>query len=143
MLAGMFGMGAGWANVPVLNLLMGAPLKVAAGTSSFILSLVDSAAAWVYLIEGAVLTVIAVPSVIGMMIGARIGARLLTVLKASVVRKLVLALLLFAGAARAAEGPRDLELRTQRCRNTNPPIPCRSSNCFMHGCSTSRRSSAS
>ena len=41
-LAGLFGMGAGWANVPVLNLVMGAPLKVSAGTSSFILSLVDS-----------------------------------------------------------------------------------------------------
>ena len=103
-LAGMFGMGAGWANVPVLNLLMGAPLKVSAGTSSFILSLVDSAAAWVYMIEGAVLMVIAVPSVIGMMIGARIGARLLTVLKASVVRKLVLVLLLFAGLRALLKG---------------------------------------
>jgi uncharacterized membrane protein YfcA len=103
-LAGMFGMGAGWANVPVLNLLMGAPLKVSAGTSSFILSLVDSAAAWVYMIEGAVLMVIAVPSVIGMMIGARIGARLLTVLKAAVVRKLVLTLLLFAGLRALLKG---------------------------------------
>ena len=34
-MAGMFGLGAGWANVPVLNLLMGAPLKVAVGTSKF------------------------------------------------------------------------------------------------------------
>ena len=25
-MAGMFGLGAGWANVPVLNLVMGAPL---------------------------------------------------------------------------------------------------------------------
>ncbi len=104
MLAGMFGMGAGWANVPVLNLVMGAPLKVSAGTSSFILSLVDSAAAWVYLNEGAMLAVIAVPSVVGMMIGARIGARLLTVMKASVVRKLVLTLLLFSGARALLKG---------------------------------------
>lgn len=103
-LAGMFGMGAGWANVPVLNLLMGAPLKVSAGTSSFILSLVDSAAAWVYMIEGAVLAVIAAPSVIGMMIGARIGARLLTVMKASLVRRLVLTLLLFAGLRALLKG---------------------------------------
>jgi hypothetical protein len=103
-LAGMFGMGAGWANVPVLNLVMGAPLKVSAGTSSFILSLVDSSAAWVYLNKGAVLAVVAVPSVIGMMLGARIGARLLTVLKASVVRKLVLALLLFAGLRALLKG---------------------------------------
>jgi uncharacterized membrane protein YfcA len=103
-LAGMFGMGAGWANVPVLNLLMGAPLKVSAGTSSFILSLVDSAAAWVYLNEGAVLAIVAVPSVIGMMIGARIGARLLAVMKAAVVRKLVLTLLLFSGARALLKG---------------------------------------
>jgi uncharacterized membrane protein YfcA len=104
MLAGIFGLGAGWANVPVLNLLMGAPLKVSAGTSSFILSLVDSAAAWVYLNEGAVLAVVAVPSVVGMMLGARIGARLLSVLKAIVVRRLVLALLTFAGLRALAKG---------------------------------------
>ncbi len=103
-LAGMFGMGAGWANVPVLNLVMGAPLKLSAGTSSFILSLVDSSAAWVYLHKGATLAVLTAPSVIGVMIGARIGARLLTVLKASMVRKLVLALLLFAGLRALQKG---------------------------------------
>jgi uncharacterized membrane protein YfcA len=103
-LAGMFGMGAGWANVPVLNLVMGAPLKVSAGTSSFILSLVDSAAAWVYMIEGAVLVVVAAPSVIGMMIGALVGARLLTVMRASAVRRLVLALLSFAGLRALLKG---------------------------------------
>jgi hypothetical protein len=103
-LAGMFGLGAGWANVPVLNLVMGAPLKVSAGTSSFILSLVDSSAAWVYLNQGAVLAIVAVPSVAGMMLGARIGARLLTVLKASVVRRLVLALLFAAGLRALLKG---------------------------------------
>ena len=96
-LAGMFGIGAGWANVPALNLLMGAPLKIAAGTSGLVLSLVDSSAAWVYLNKGAVLPMIAVPSVVGMMLGARIGARLLNVLRGSVVRRLVIAVLLFAG----------------------------------------------
>ncbi len=103
-LAGLFGMGAGWANVPVLNLLMGAPLKVSAGTSSFILTLVDSSAAWIYLNKGAVLAIIAVPSVIGMMLGAMIGARLLHVLKASVVRKMVISLLLFAGVRALLKG---------------------------------------
>ena len=103
-LAGLFGMGAGWANVPVLNLLMGAPLKVSAGTSSFILTLVDSSAAWIYLNQGAVLAMIAVPSVIGMMMGAFIGARLLHVLKAAVIRKLVISLLLFAGLRALLKG---------------------------------------
>ena len=103
-LAGMFGLGAGWANLPALNLLMGAPLKVSAGTSSFILSLVDSSAAWVYLNKGAVLPMIAVPSVIGMMLGAKIGAKLLRVLPAATVRKLVLALLAFAGMRALLKG---------------------------------------
>lgn len=103
-MAGMFGIGAGWANVPALNLLMGAPLKVAAGTSGLVLSLVDSAAAWVYMNRGAVLPMIAVPSVVGMMLGARIGARLLNVLPGSVIRKMVIALLLFAGIRALLKG---------------------------------------
>ena len=104
MLAGLFGLGAGWANLPVLNLLMGAPLKVSAGTSSFILSLVDSSAAWVYINRGAVLPMIAVPSVLGMMLGARIGARLLDVLKGSVIRRMVIAVLFFAGLRALLKG---------------------------------------
>lgn len=104
LLGGMFGIGAGWANVPVLNLLMGVPLKVAAGTSGLILSLASSSASWYYLNEGAVLPMIAVPSVIGMMLGARIGARLLHILKGSVIRKMVIALLLFAGIRALLKG---------------------------------------
>ncbi len=103
-LAGMFGIGAGWANVPALNLLMGAPLKVSAGTSSVVLSLVDSSAAWVYINRGAVLPMVAVPSVVGMMLGARIGARLLNVLKGSVIRRMVIGVLLFAGLRALLKG---------------------------------------
>jgi uncharacterized membrane protein YfcA len=103
-LAGLFGLGAGWANLPVLNLVMGVPLKVSAGTSGFILSLVDSSAAWIYLNQGAVLPIIAAPSVVGMMLGARIGARILHVVKASVIRRLVIALLVFAGLRALLKG---------------------------------------
>jgi uncharacterized membrane protein YfcA len=103
-LAGLFGLGAGWANLPVLNLVMGVPLKVSAGTSGFILSLVDSSAAWIYLNQGAVLPIIAAPSVVGMMLGARIGARILHVVKAAAIRKLVIALLLFAGVRALLKG---------------------------------------
>ena len=103
-LAGMFGIGAGWANVPALNLLMGVPLKIAAGTSGLVLSLVDSSAAWVYINQGAVLPMVAVPSVVGMMLGARIGARLLGILSGTVVRRLVIVLLLFAGVRTLLKG---------------------------------------
>ena len=103
-LGGLFGVGAGWANVPGLNLLLGVPLKVAAGTSSMILSMASSSATWYYLDNGAILPIIAVPSVVGMMIGARIGAHLLTVLKASVIRKMVIGILLFAGVRTLLKG---------------------------------------
>jgi len=103
-LAGLFGLGAGWANVPVLNLVMGTPLKLSAGTSGFILSIVDSSAAWVYINKGALLAIVAAPSVIGMMLGAFIGARLLRVLRASAIRRLVIVLLLLAGARALTKG---------------------------------------
>ncbi len=102
-LAGMFGLGAGWANVPTLNLLMGVPLKVAAGTSSLILS-TTSSAAWVYINQGAILPIVAAPSIVGMMLGARIGARLLHVVKAAAIRRLVIAMLLVAGARALLKG---------------------------------------
>ncbi len=103
-LAGLFGLGAGWANVPALNLLMGVPLKLAAGTSSFLLSVIDTSAAWIYLNRGAMLPMLVVPSCLGMMIGARIGARLLRLAPTRVIRQTVLALLLFAGARALLKG---------------------------------------
>ncbi|MEO7727608.1 MAG: sulfite exporter TauE/SafE family protein [Burkholderiales bacterium] len=104
MLAGLFGLGAGWANVPALNLVMGVPLRLSAGSSGFILSIVDSSAVWVYMNKGAVLAIVAAPSVIGMMLGAFIGARLLTIIRASTIRKLVIAVLLAAGLRALAKG---------------------------------------
>ena len=104
LLAGMFGLGAGWANVPVLNLVLGAPLKVSVATSGVLLSVVDSSAAWIYLHRGAVLPLITVPSIVGVMLGAKIGARLLRVAPATTVRKLVIALLLVAGLRALLKG---------------------------------------
>ena len=103
-LAGMFGLGAGWANVPVLNLVLGAPLKVSVATSGLVLSIVDTSAAWVYLHQGAVLPLITVPALIGMMLGAKIGGRLLRVAPAVTVRKLVIALLVVAGSRALLKG---------------------------------------
>ncbi|MCT4535059.1 sulfite exporter TauE/SafE family protein [Halodesulfovibrio sp.] len=96
-MAGMFGLGAGWANIPVLNLLMGAPLKVSVATSKFLLSITDTSAAWVYMNQGAVIPLIAIPSIIGLMLGSLVGVRLLAVAKASFIRYMVIGVLFFAG----------------------------------------------
>ena len=104
MLAGMFGLGAGWANVPAFNLLMGTPLKLAVGSSGLLLSVVDTSAAWIYLNRGAVLPIIVAPSIIGVMLGAKVGARLLRKARPELVRRIVIALLLISGARALLKG---------------------------------------
>jgi len=104
MLAGMFGLGAGWANVPAFNLLMGAPLKLAVGSSGLLLSVVDTSAAWIYLNRGAVLPIVVAPSIIGVMLGAKVGARLLHIAPARIVRRTVIALLLISGTRALLKG---------------------------------------
>jgi uncharacterized membrane protein YfcA len=102
-MAGVFGIGAGWANVPVLNLVMGAPLKVAVGTSVLILAITPSAA-WVYLDKGAVLPIVVVPSVVGMMLGSRVGVWLLARIRPWIVRRIMILVLLFAGVRAMLKG---------------------------------------
>jgi len=103
-IGGIFGLGAGFANVPALNLLMSAPLKVAVGSSGLLISVINSSAAWVYIHRGALLPLIAVPSILGVMLGSRIGARLLGSTPASVVRQLVIVVMLIAGLRSLAKG---------------------------------------
>lgn len=103
-MAGMFGLGAGWANVPVLNLMMGAPLKVSVATSKFLLSITDTSAAWIYVNNGAVLPMMVVPSIIGIMLGSIVGVRILAKTKPAAVRYIVIAMLLFAGLRALLKG---------------------------------------
>ncbi len=103
-MAGLFGLGAGWANVPVLNLMMGAPLKISVATSKFLLSITDTSAAWVYLNQGAVLPMIVVPSIVGIMLGSIVGVKILAKAKPRAIKWMVIGLLLFAGLRALLKG---------------------------------------
>jgi len=103
-MAGMFGLGAGWANVPVLNLMMGAPLKVSVATSKFLLSITDTSAAWIYVNKGAVLPMLVVPSIIGIMLGSIVGVRILAVAKPAAIRYIVIGILIFSGTRALLKG---------------------------------------
>jgi len=96
-LAGMFGLGAGWANVPVLNLVMGVPLKISVATSKFLLSITDTSAAWIYVNNGCVIPLMAIPSIVGLMFGSLVGVRLLAVAKPKFIRYMVIGVLMFSG----------------------------------------------
>ncbi|MGB9728430.1 MAG: sulfite exporter TauE/SafE family protein [Thermoprotei archaeon] len=74
MIAGMLGVGGGLINVPVISMLMGAPIKVAIATSNFIIGITAVSGSIVYFIRGLVNPLIVAPVVIGIVIGAFIGA---------------------------------------------------------------------
>ncbi len=103
-MAGMFGLGAGWANVPVLNLVMGAPIKISVATSKFLLSITDTSAAWIYLNKGCVIPMMVVPSLVGIMLGSFVGVRILKVAKPAFIRWVVIVILALAGIKALTKG---------------------------------------
>ena len=103
-MAGMFGLGAGWANVPVLNLMMGAPLKISVATSKFLLSITDTSAAWIFINKGAVIPMMVIPSLVGIMLGSIIGVKILARSKPKAIKWMVIGLLLFSGVRALLKG---------------------------------------
>jgi uncharacterized membrane protein YfcA len=101
---GLFGLGAGWANIPALNLVLGVPFKAAVATSSFVLATSTSTAIWVYLKQGALLPIVVVPALLGAMLGATLGARLLLWMPPAAVRGLVIGALVVSGLRSLMKG---------------------------------------
>ena len=98
LISGMFGVGAGWAIVPVYNLVMYLPLKVAAATSKVLIAIGDTGALWVYINSGALVFPFLVPCVIGMVLGTEMGVRVMPRVKVSVVRWVIIIVMLVTSA---------------------------------------------
>jgi len=94
--AGFFGLGGGWAAVPVLNLVMSTPLKVAAASSGVLLAIGNATAIWPYITYGALIALFAVPWMLGQVVGGIIGAHILVNIKAGFVRYLLIAFLILS-----------------------------------------------
>lgn len=79
LVSGLLGVGGGIVQVPVMNLVMHAPIKVATTTSTYIIGITAMAGAFVYynhrpsFIDPA----IAVPVTVGVFIGASVGSSIL------------------------------------------------------------------
>ncbi len=92
-ISALLGVGGGLIKVPVMNLLMGVPLKAAAATSSFMIGITGSVSAAIYLLHGYANPMLAAPSVLGVMAGAHLGAGLSRRLRSRVLRNVLIALL--------------------------------------------------
>lgn len=75
-IAGLLGVGGGIIQMPAMNLLMGVPLKVATGTSNFMIGVTATSAAFVRYANHDVNPLLAVPTLLFVFLGARAGALL-------------------------------------------------------------------
>lgn len=74
--SGLLGVGGGVVTVPLVHLVMGAPLRISVATSNFMIGITAAAGAYAYLFRGDVDVRIAAPVVLGVAAGAALGALL-------------------------------------------------------------------
>jgi len=104
MISGFFGLGAGWAIVPTMNLIMGVPLKVAAACSGVLIGMGDCVSVWPYILAGAIIPLFAAPWLVGQVLGGAIGAQILIRVRVGSVRLILSGILFFSSFGLVAKG---------------------------------------
>ena len=92
--SGLLGVGGGVIKVPVMNLLMGMPLRAAIATSNLMIGVTAATGALVFFGRGLIEPRYAVPTAIGILIGAQLGPRLSERVSTVVLRRVFEVLLL-------------------------------------------------
>lgn len=103
-IGGFFGMGGGAFLTATLNLVMLAPVKIAAACSGVLLAISDATAIWTYITYGALIAILAAPWMLGHVVGGILGAQLLIRIRASFVRKILIFILLISSVKLIARG---------------------------------------
>ncbi|MEO8208246.1 MAG: sulfite exporter TauE/SafE family protein, partial [Chloroflexota bacterium] len=91
----LFGIGGGLIKVPVLHVVMGAPLRVATATSNLMIGITASTSAWIYLIRGEINPYATAPMALGVFVGASIGSRIAPRVDLRLLRWIFTAVLLY------------------------------------------------
>jgi uncharacterized membrane protein YfcA len=97
MVAGLLGIGAGALKVLIHDLVLGLPPKVSTTTSNLIIGVTALAGTSVYLAAGMIDPGLAAPIILGVILGATVGTRLLVRLTNQMVRRFFLLVLLILG----------------------------------------------
>ena len=71
----LLGVGGGIVKVPVMNVAMGVPLKVATATSNMMIGVTATSSAVIYLLRGEIDPFLAGPTALGVFVGASVGSR--------------------------------------------------------------------
>jgi uncharacterized protein len=100
----LFGVGGGIVKVPVMNVVMGVPLRIATATSNLMIGVTASAGGLVYLFRGGIDPYIAAPTAVGVFVGASLAARLAHRVDVRALRLLFGATLIFTALEMALRG---------------------------------------
>ena len=103
-IGGFFGMGGGAFLTATLNLVMMAPVKIAAACSGVLLAISDATAIWTYITYGAMIAVLAAPWMLGHVVGGILGAHLLIRIRAGFVRKILIFILILSSVKLISRG---------------------------------------
>ena len=101
--SGILGIGGGPIKVPMMYLLMGVPIKVAAATSNFMIGVTAAASAFLYYGRGDIVVAVAAPLASGVFAGALVGSRLSARLRSRWIRWLLLPVLFYLAALMIGE----------------------------------------
>lgn len=85
-LSGLLGIGSGALKVIAMDQVMGIPFKVSTTTSNFMIGVTAAASAGIYLKRGYVDPALAMPVMVGVLLGALLGARVLPKTRSHVLR---------------------------------------------------------
>ena len=75
-MSGLLGIGGGVVKVPMMTVVMGLPLRAAIATSNFMIGVTAATSALIYLSRGYVAPYLAVPTALGVLVGAGLEPRL-------------------------------------------------------------------
>ena len=94
-ISAVLGVGGGIIKVPLMNLVMGVPLRISTATSNLMIGVTASASAIVYLLRGGIDPWVAGPTAVGVFLGASIGSRIAHRVDVRVLRTLFVVVLLY------------------------------------------------
>ena len=103
-LSGLLGIGSGAVKVIGMDQIMRIPFKVSTTTSNFMIGVTAAASAGVYLNRGYIDPGLAMPVMLGVLIGSLLGARLLAGAKTRVLRLIFAAVILALGVEMIYKG---------------------------------------
>jgi uncharacterized membrane protein YfcA len=104
LVSALFGVGGGIVKVPVMNLVMGVPIRVATATSNLMIGVTASAGGLVYLFRGGIDPYVAAPAAVGVFAGASLASRLSDRVDLRMLRLLFVAVMVVTAAQMALRG---------------------------------------